>query len=248
MTVLIVVTILSIAVAAVMSIVAWRFATEARRRSELRVATLASEIHQGIDVFRPEPAGFKPATLAFQPETAAPPPAVELFTTSQRPAGSGARLATVLAFAVIVAGSVATVGLLLSSRSTEGAAGTSVETRPAAAAPGTDGRAAVPLELVALSHERDGNQLTVRGVVRNPASGAAIDGLTAVVFLFGRDGGFVTSGRTTVESSRLGPGNESRFVVTLPAAADVGRYRVSFRTDERIVPHVDRREPPLARK
>ena len=45
-----------------------------------------------------------------------------------------------------------------------------------------------------------------------------------------------------------GPGGESRFVVSVPSAADVGRYRVSFRTDDRVVPHVDRREPALARR
>ena len=54
--------------------------------------------------------------------------------------------------------------------------------------------APVPLELVALGHERDGDRLTVRGVVRNPAAGAEIDGVTAVVFLFNRDGGFLASG------------------------------------------------------
>ena len=38
-------------------------------------------------------------------------------------------------------------------------------------------------------------------------------------------------------------GGESPFVVTVPGAADVGRYRVSFRTDDRVVPHIDRRSP-----
>jgi hypothetical protein len=232
MIVLIVVTLVSVVVAIAMSIVAWRLATEERRRSELRVATLASEIHDRLDMFRPEP-------------VAGPSSSAELFTTSQRAGGSGARLATVLAFGVIVAGSVATVGLLLSSRSS--ANGSSAENRTAAPNGTATARAVAPLELVALGHERAGDQLTVRGVVRNPPSGAAVDGLTAVVFLFGKDGGFITSGRTTVESPRLGPGNESRFVLTVPAAAAVARYRVSFRTDDQIVPHVDRREPPLAR-
>jgi hypothetical protein len=30
-------------------------------------------------------------------------------------------------------------------------------------------------------------------------------------------------------------------VITIPGMADVGRYRVSFRTDDGVVPHVDRR-------
>jgi hypothetical protein len=106
---------------------------------------------------------------------------------------------------------------------------------------------AAPLELVALGHERDGDRLIVRGVVRNPPSGAAVDRLTAVVFVFNRDGGFLTSGRVMIEPSGLRPGGESIFVVTIPGAGDVGRYRVSFRTEDRIVPHVDRRVPVQAK-
>ena len=101
--------------------------------------------------------------------------------------------------------------------------------------------ALAPLELVALGQERNGDNLTVRGVVRNPSSGARVDDLTAVVFLFTRDGGFVASGRATVESAPLGPGGESNFVVIVPGAGEVGRFRVSFRTDDHVVPHVDRR-------
>ena len=106
----------------------------------------------------------------------------------------------------------------------------------AALAPG-----ATPLELVALGHQRDGDQLTVRGVVRNPPSAAERDRLSAVVFLFTPEGGFLTSGRATIAAPALVPGGESTFIVTVPGAASVGRYRVSFRTDDHIVPHVDRR-------
>ena len=102
--------------------------------------------------------------------------------------------------------------------------------------------AAVPLELVALGHERDGDRLTVRGVIRNPSAGAEVRGLTAVVFLFKDDGGFVGSGRAVIASPALVPGGESAFVVTMAGATDVARYRVSFRTEDRVVPHVDRRD------
>ena len=100
----------------------------------------------------------------------------------------------------------------------------------------------MPLELVALGYEREGDRLTVRGIVRNPSSGAPLDALTAVVFLFNGDGRFLGSGRATVESPALGPGGESAFLVTVPGARAVGRYRVSFRSEDRVVPHVDRRE------
>jgi hypothetical protein len=100
-----------------------------------------------------------------------------------------------------------------------------------------------PLELVALTHERDGDQLTVRGLVRNPPSGQSVDRLTAVVFVFNHDGGFVTSARATVAPSQFDPGGESAFVVAIPNAGAISRYRVSFRTDDRVVPHLDKREP-----
>ena len=103
----------------------------------------------------------------------------------------------------------------------------------------------LPLELVALGHGRDADRLTIRGVVRNPPSGAGKSGLTAVVLLFNHDGGLFTSGRAAIDPSTLAPGAESSFAVTIPGAVDVGRYRVSFRTDDGVVPHVDRREAKL---
>lgn len=97
------------------------------------------------------------------------------------------------------------------------------------------------LELVALGQQRAGDELTVRGVVRNPESGAGVDQLTAVVFLFTADGGFLDSARASVAAAALRPGGETTFAVTLPRAADAGRYRVSFRSGDHLVSHVDRR-------
>jgi hypothetical protein len=81
----------------------------------------------------------------------------------------------------------------------------------------------------------------VSGLVRNPVSGEPIQKLSAVVFLFDRMGTFVTSSRADVDFLKLGAGDESPFVVSIDAPATVSRYRVSFRTDDGVVPHVDRR-------
>ena len=54
-------------------------------------------------------------------------------------------------------------------------------------------------------------------------------------------GTFVTSSRANVDFLKLGAGDESPFVVSLDAPATVARYRVSFRTDDGVVPHIDRR-------
>ncbi len=112
--------------------------------------------------------------------------------------------------------------------------------KPAAAAPAAVQGGQESLELLSMRHERVGNTLTVTGLVRN--AGAASPGpITAVVFAFDRDGGFVSSGRAPLEFETIGAGDESPFRVTIPDVKDVGRYRVSFRTTAGMVRHVDRR-------
>jgi hypothetical protein len=259
---LLLVTVTSMVVAVVMGVIAWRIAGEEGRRSEARIAALAADIHaapivepvRGADAGLPRRAEIglraEPARLASEPARVGathswhdelelrPEPEVAsstgLFAAAQQPARSGSRWAVVVGIGTLAVGTAAALAILLS-------AGPRSVAHDNGAAP-VAAPAPVPLELVALGHERDGDRLTVRGVVRNPAAGAAIDGVTAVVFLFNRDGGFLASGRMPVLSSTLPPGSETTFVVTVPGASDVGRYRVSFRTDDRIVPHVDRRK------
>jgi hypothetical protein len=98
-----------------------------------------------------------------------------------------------------------------------------------------------PLELVSLSHARQNQKLAVSGLVRNPVSGKPVEKLSAVVFLFDRTGTFVTSSRANVDFLKLSAGDESPFVVSIEAPPTVARYRVSFRTDEGVIPHIDRR-------
>ena len=261
---LLLVTVTSMVVAVVMGVIAWRIAGEEGRRSEARIAALAADIHaspivapvRGADAGLPRRAEIglraEPARVASEPARVGathpwhdelelrPEPEVAsstgLFAAAQQPARSGSRWAVVLGIGTLAVGTAAALAILLSAgpRSVAHDNGAAPVAAPAAAP--------VPLELVALGHERDGDRLTVRGVVRNPAAGAEIDGVTAVVFLFNRDGGFLASGRMPVQSSSLLPGGETTFVVIVPGASDVGRYRVSFRTDDRIVPHVDRRK------
>jgi hypothetical protein len=237
---LVLVTLLSLGLAAVMTLVAWRLARDERRRSEARVVALAGEI---------QPSGDLPLQHRTPVATGN-----DLFAGTAHRSGSSSRTAAVVMGAVAV---VLAAAFLWSSASRSSAASSSQpskssapQDRATAAAPARQVASTptvAPLELTALTHERDANKLTVRGLVRNPASGRAIQGITAVVFLFDRSGNFVTSGRAPLES--LPAGGESPFVVTIPDVKDVGRYRVSFRTDDRIVPHIDqrdRREQPVA--
>jgi flagellar basal body-associated protein FliL len=98
-----------------------------------------------------------------------------------------------------------------------------------------------PLELVALRHQRRGEMMVISGLVRNPHGGRTIQSLSAVAFTFDKQGAFLTSGRALLDFPLLQPGDESPFTVTVPNSAAIGRYRVTFRTDSGIVPHVDRR-------
>ena len=109
------------------------------------------------------------------------------------------------------------------------------EPQPAATA-----QSSQELELLSMRHVRAGDNMTVTGLVRNRGD-AARAAIMAVVFVFDRDGGFVASGRAPLEFAAIANGDESPFQVTIPDVKDVGRYRVSFRTEAGIVPHVDRR-------
>ncbi len=215
---LIATTLVSLTIALAMSIVAWRVTREERWRSETRVQTLAADIENGGE------SRFSPASG----KTIADP----VFAFAAPAARAGSRMAAIIAIGALVVVASVTVAVFGSNSS---------HPAPAAAVAPPAQAPQVPLELVALSHERDGDRLTVRGIVRNPRGAAAVDHLTAVVFVFDRNGGFVASGRAAIEPGSLPSSAESGFVVTVPGVADVGRYRVSFRTEDRVVPHVDRR-------
>ena len=62
---------------------------------------------------------------------------------------------------------------------------------------------------------------------------------------FDKSGTFVASGRAPLDFTTLQAGDESPFVVTIPNVSEVGRYRVSFRTDGGMLRHVDRRSDQL---
>jgi hypothetical protein len=83
----------------------------------------------------------------------------------------------------------------------------------------------------------------VSGLVRNPEGGLLVERLTAVAFLFDGEGALLSSARAPVDFLKLAPGDDTPFVVALPAPPNAVRYRVSFRTDAGSVPHVDRRAP-----
>lgn len=269
------VTVISLLVALVMSVTAWRLAREEKHRSAARVAALSIAAaattgetpgHGGS----PDAIGFQaqpvivekprarapwapaPVAVETQARPAAAPAGAELPLNTADPsrqllhasgflgadpgpvpqASGGRQRSLAVAAAGLLVVMLGGLGWMMS-----GPRGTS------AAAVGPNS----PLELVSLRHDRKNEKLAVSGLVRNPAAGKPVAHLSAVVFLFDRQGAFVTSAKADVDFLKLGAGDESPFVVSLDAPNTVTRYRVSFRTDDGVVPHIDRRgAPPLA--
>ncbi len=223
---------LSLALAAIMSVVAWRASRAERRRSEARIVALSAEIHEAAPMasvagsagrrveigIRGEPPRRFPASTASGPRTFMEDlPLRDALTSTKNPAlgqelfaraqsdrtSSGVRLVAVIALGLFVVAAVAALvfvsGGALPSLPTAGHA------RRASAATARPPSGA-PIELVGLSHERDGDRLTIKGVVHNPDAGVAIDGLEAIVSIYDRDGAVMTSAHAPLAQPVLGAG------------------------------------------
>lgn len=212
--VLITLTIVSLAAAAGFGTLAWWVLCLERRRSEARVAALASAI-RSADTATAADADTRPVAVTSMFDMASGA------AVKGRPLVKAAVVAT-LAIALVVVAAMANSGQVDRTSTPQ---------------------EVTPLELVSMRHARDRSTLTVAGLVRNPRTGAALTRVVAVVFAFDRSGTFVASGSAALDFTTLEPGDESPFVVavTLSDGAEVGRYRVSFRTEAGMLRHVDRR-------
>ena len=163
---LLIVTGTSMLLAAIMSVIAWRSGGDQRRRSEARVAALSAEIHERDGGWAlgdpPSPVQEDPACPTGDPGY------TSLFVTP--PARSASRPFAIVGAGALVFGAAVAIAIV-SGRGFTHAPGVASPAHAAAAA----ALAARPIELVALGHERVGDQLTVRGVIRNPSSGAGMD-------------------------------------------------------------------------
>jgi hypothetical protein len=197
-------------------------------RSSVRPRTAPA---RSADAPLPAP-GLSPAGLLLRDETSDAGPAAPVGGMFESPIESSAnRWLIPVIGAAIVALALATIYIV------SGQPGA----RPSATAAAASGD--TPLELASLGHAREGDTLTVSGVVRNPSAGTERRQVSVVVFLFDRTGSFVASGRAPLDYQALAAGAESPFVVTVPQAGTAIRYRVSFRAGADVLPHVDRREP-----
>jgi hypothetical protein len=230
--VLIVMTALSLALAAGMALVIVKLLGEDRERSEARVAALTAM----AEVSAEAPVDSRveaPGEPELRPAPAGAGAGAGLFAPHDNPSPWGRRFAVIgaLAAVLVAVAFVATAGH-----------GTPNDAAAQVAAPVDPGN--MPLELLALRHSRDAQNLTISGTVHNPKNAAPLARLVATAFLFGPDGAFLTSSRAPLDITTLAPGEESPFVVKVPVSGDVSRYRISFRTEDgRVVGHVDKRSP-----
>jgi len=258
-TLLVLVTVISLALGLGMAVFAWRLLGEERSRSMARVEALQAM------AFASEPAETAPA----QPEPVRgamhdlpswdlpldaaraesvdphdhrlgadrPVLAASLFETASTPgAGSGHRLAIAVVAAVVLIGA----GGMYALRSVSFDAPAALLSRLGGTS-ATD--KAPPLELTSLRHEIDaGGDFVVTGLVHNPATGGPRRGVVAVVYLFDQEGHYFASGRAALDLPTVQPGDESPFVVKVPNSTGVSKYRVGFRMEDGgVVAHVDRR-------
>jgi hypothetical protein len=254
-TTLVVVTLMSLALAIGMAIVTWRVLQQERERADARVAVLeeglaASLAADPLPATAPLPAR---APAVFTSLAADDPIDTDTFavdrlfaqadpkTSTSLGRSRGVLALSVVAVAIVLILALWSVGRLLAPGAEPRAAATGMPAPPSSSA--AAGQESAPLELVSLQQTRAGDALTISGVVRNPPAGATIDRLAAVVAFFDGSGQQLASVRAPLDFRTLAPGDESPFQVTTSVPAAVARYRVSFRRDEgTIVPHVDRRQ------
>lgn len=206
------VAVLSLAVAG-LAVLTFHRARLERRRSEARVAALASAIDNP---------GWRAHVDDMEPqEHPTPSPLVSLVVPeTERPSRTPAF--AIAAVVIVGAGSLLFVGM-------KGGGQPPRQTAPAPA-----------IELMSMRHVLDGETLIVSGLVRNPAL-SATPALSAVISVLGRDGLVVARGESQLVPVVLEPGKETTFRVSVPEVGDPGRYRVAFVNGSQIVPHLDRR-------
>jgi hypothetical protein len=157
-----------------------------------------------------------------------------------------AGVALVLAAAILFA-------LTANNRSGARQSGRTAAAPAAAGRPASVGDAAlgVGLELLSLRDTRQpldparggSGTLTITGLVQNPRAGTLLSRVTVTAYAFDDKGAFLASGRALIDVTSLAPGDESPFVVSVPVAETVARYRIGFRTEDgRVISHIDKRQ------
>ena len=219
--ILIIVTVVSMLIAATSSIVLVRWRREERLRSEARVALLRDLAADQDD-------------LRLRPDDPADAGRPQIFQAETEPAPWLRR--------ALAASAVAAVVLTMAW-----AWSLTPATRPSPAASST--ARTLPLELMSLRHAQEADAFTVTGLVQNPRGSHQLRRVEATVLLFDSRGTMLTSGRAPLDFTALAAGDESPFLIRVPVTTAVARYRVGFRgADGQVLGHVDRRLESIAQR
>jgi hypothetical protein len=247
-----IVSVLSLTLAAGMAVIVWKLLQAERVRSDARVEALrqmaAAEWGREPAEPRPAVASADDLTLASTPDVFGeeiPTAPGQLFAEPRRESPWGARLGVAAAIAIVLIG--ATQLLRVRPGADAAPQGPAARTEPQAAASASG----QTLELLSLHHAQEGNALTITGLVQNPRNGHPLADVVATASLYRADGTLLTSARSALDYTRLAPGDESPFLITVPMTSEVARYRIGFvGSDGRVIAHVDRRAggAPVARR
>jgi hypothetical protein len=252
---LVTVTLLSMGMAAALSVIVWRMLRDERRRSEARVLALTAASSAAP---RTEPRTSHLAARASHVaprvpdldlairETPAPATATAMFVERDVASPWGHRFA-VMSGLGLVGASVILLSLMASDRNAA-RRGPEAGSAAAAAQPASGAATAAGLELMSLRDGREPGSLTITGLVHNPRGGATLSRVTVTAYAFDDKGAFLASGRALIDVTTLAPGDESPFVVSVPVTETVARYRIGFRgEDGRVIAHIDKRpQAPVA--
>lgn len=241
-TTLVGVTLLSMMMAASLSVVVWRMLRDERQRSEARVIALSrmagGRSQPSAHEFpgRPTSTGERPTPIELPLHNGPVVTASNLFAEPEHSSPWGHRVAVMTGLGLVVA-SVILFALTAADRTAPARGGQAAPANaagPAAAAAG--------LELLSLRDTRQADALTITGLVHNPRGGAALTKVTVTAYTFDDKGSFLASGRALIDVTALAPGDESPFVVSVPVSDTVARYRIGFRDEAgRVIAHVDKR-------
>jgi hypothetical protein len=236
-TTLVTVTLLSMAMAASLSVIVWRMLRDERRRSEARVVALAAM------VTRPSTSAAR-ALDSDLPIREAPVSPTGMFAERDVTSPWTHRFAVMAAVGLVLASvilfSLAAHGRTAARHAPAAGGGTAAATQT-----GVRPAATIGLELLSLRDSRQPGSLTITGLVRNPRNGGALSRVTVTAYAFDDKGSFLASGRAQIDVTALAAGDESPFVVSvpIPVTETVARYRIGFRgEDGRVIAHIDKRQ------
>ena len=248
-TTLVSVTLLSMTMAAALSVIVWRMLRDERQRSEARVTALTA---MAARPSKPAAASERRTPGLDLPIRHAPAiGGAPMFAEPEHASPWGHRFAVMAGVALVIASGIL---FALTANNRKVAA----QPARAAEAPAASGRTAgadapqgVGLELLSLRDTRQSpdaarggtGTLTITGLVQNPRGGRMLSRVTVTAYAFDDHGAFLASGRALIDVTSLAPGDESPFVVTVPVTETVARYRIGFRTEDgRVISHIDKRQ------